>query len=85
MWARTFIALFLGLLLNVSFMLNLAYMTPLPRDIYLLIGFVGGFLLWGGIATYYYCVESIKLPLIKGLIVLAASAGINSLFALGLV
>lgn len=85
MWIRTLVALILGLLLNVSLMLNLAYLVPLPRDMYLLIGFIGGFLLWAGFATYYYSVASLKAPVVKGLLLLVVSSGVNSLFALGVV
>lgn len=84
MWSRTLLALLLAFLLNVSLMLNLAYLVPMPRDIYLLIGFVGGFLLWAGFATYYYSVDALKKPVIKGLSLLAVSAGVNAVFALGI-
>ncbi|MCC2607447.1 hypothetical protein [Planctobacterium marinum] len=83
MWAKTIVGIILSLVLSMSLFLNIAYLVPFPRDVYLFIGFVGGFLLWGGLFTVFYCYSSIKRPLLYCLITLAISATINGLFYTG--
>lgn len=80
MWAKTFAGFFVGLLLYVTLTLNMAFLLPIPRDVYMLIGFVGGFVLWAGIAAYFYSVSSLKKPLLVSAGVLVVSGGINALF-----
>jgi hypothetical protein len=80
MWAKTFVGIIVSMFLNMSLFLNVAYLVPLPRDVYLFIGFVGGFLLWGAILSYFYCQSSIKKALKYCLPLLLFSATINGLF-----
>lgn len=60
-------------------MLNVAYSLPIDRDIYLLIGFIGGVLLWAGIMSYFYCANTLK-PIAISFAVFIVSAAINTLF-----
>lgn len=83
MWAKTLIGLIVSLLLMMSLFLNFAYLVPLPKDVYLFIGFVGGFLLWAGIMTYFYCQTTVRAPLKYCLLVFLGSGAINSLFYTG--
>lgn len=85
MWSKTLVGLVVSLLLNMSFMLNIAHIIPMPRDIYLLIGFVGGILLWGGIMTVFYCADNLKRPMLYCGPLLLGSIGVNSLFYLGMI
>ena len=83
MWVKTLLGLVVSLILNMNLFLNVAYLFPMPRDVYLLIGFVGGFLLWGCLFTWFYSHSSIKKPL-KFYIPLTIGSGmINSMFFMG--
>lgn len=79
MWTKTILGLLMSLLLTMTLMLNIAYTFPISRDIYLLIGFIGGTLVWGGIMTYFYCANTIK-PILWSVIIFLISAAINALF-----
>lgn len=80
MWSKTLSGVFFGFVLNVSLMMNIAFLLPVDRQVVLLIGYIGGFFVWAGIATYFYCVENLKPVLVKSAIVLFISATINGLF-----
>lgn len=80
MWAKTLSGIFLGFILNVSLMMNIAFLLPVERQVVLLIGYIGGFFVWAGIATYFYSVENLKTALLKSSCVLLISAIVNGLF-----
>lgn len=82
MWAKTISSLLLGFFLTVSLFTNLVQAGFLPQDVSILIGFVGGFFVWGGVMTYFYTLHSIKKPLIYSTLILLVSAGLNALFIL---
>ena len=85
MWVRTLAGLLIGLILNTSLMLNIAHLLPISRQMYFLITFIGGFCLWAGIATVFYCAHGVKKPLLYCLGILIPSLGINGLFLLEIV
>lgn len=85
MWPKTLLGFMISLLLNTCLMLNLAYLTPLPRDVYLLLAFVGGILLWAGIMTVFYCTNKLQRTMLYCIFLLFVSAGINVMFYLGMI
>ncbi|AFJ02945.1 hypothetical protein Q7C_1804 [Methylophaga frappieri] len=84
MWAKTLIGFVVSLVLNLSLMVNIAYLLPLSRQVYLLIGFVGGILLWAAIMTVFYCHDRLAQPLKYCLPLLVVSAAVNALFVTGI-
>ena len=83
MAVKTLFALLVSLLLTMSLCLNIAFLIPMPRDVYLFVGFVGGFLTWGGFISWVYCQSSIKSTLKTALPVFVVSAVINITFYTG--
>lgn len=77
LWSQTFIAVFLGLILSNSLVLNLYYCLPFLVDSVLLIGVLAGFLFWALIMVYCYACNSGKQALLGCLKVLLVSVGIN--------
>jgi len=76
MWPKTLTSFFLGLLLSISLMMNLASLLPLAIDTVLIIGFITNFFVWSGVMVYFYAFETIKKPLIQsGLILLISIVG----------
>jgi len=76
MWPKTLTSFFLGLLLSISLMMNLASLLPLAIDTVLIIGFITNFFVWSGVMVYFYAFETIKKPLIQsGLILLVSIVG----------
>jgi spore maturation protein SpmA len=85
MWSKTLVGFVVSLLLSLSLMLNVAYLIPLHREVYLLLGFVGGILLWAGMMTVFYCVERVgKVMRVCGPL-LVGSVAVNALFVAGVV
>lgn len=83
MWPKTLTSFFLGLLLSISLMMNLASLLPLAIDTVLIIGFITNFFVWSGVMVYFYAFDTIKKPLIQsGLILLISIVG-NILFLPG--
>lgn len=83
MWLKTLLGFFVSLFLSLSLMLNTAYLLPMHREVYLLLGFVGGILLWGAIMTVFYCSSHIgRLMWFWGPLLLI-SLSINGAFMLG--
>lgn len=81
MWAKTILGLLMSWLLTMTLMLNMAYLFPIGRDLYLLIGFVGSTMVWGGIMAYFYCTNTTK-PILWSLVPFLVSAALNALFYL---
>lgn len=76
MWPKTLTSFFLGLLLSISLMMNLASLLPLAIDTVLIIGFIANFFVWSGVMVYFYAFDTIKKPLIQsGLILLISIVG----------
>ena len=76
MWPKTLTSFFLGLLLSISLMMNLASLLPLAIDTVLIIGFIANFFVWSGVMVYFYAFDTIKKPLIQsGLILLVSIVG----------
>ena len=76
MWPKTLTSFFLGLLLSISLMMNLASLLPLAIDTVLIIGFIANFFVWSGVMVYFYAFETIKKPFIQsGLILLISIVG----------
>ncbi|MEM9103407.1 MAG: hypothetical protein AAGB12_13915 [Pseudomonadota bacterium] len=84
MWSKTIVGMIVSWLLNVTLMTNLGFIAPLPRQVFFLIAFIGGFILWASIMTVFYCSTSVKKVLLYTLPVLLVSAGVNFLFVSGI-
>ena len=85
MWVKSIAGCIFGLLFFVSLSMNLFYLAPLGREVYLLTGYVGGFILWAGIMTYIYCQDSFWQALKQSALVFLGSLAINTVFFLGVV
>lgn len=83
MWSKTLLGFVVSLLLNISLLFNIDYLTPIPTEVFLLIGFIGGFILWASIMSYFYCAPSVKKPMLYCTPLLIVSASINTFFYLG--
>ncbi|WP_297809152.1 hypothetical protein [uncultured Methylophaga sp.] len=83
MWLKTLLGFFVSLSLSLSLMLNTAYLLPLPREVYLLLGFVGGIVLWGVIMTMFYCASGVGRLMWYCGTLLVISLAINGAFMLG--
>ncbi|WDD99763.1 hypothetical protein [Thalassomonas actiniarum] len=60
MWFKSFAAMILGLLLSVSFMLNLNYLLPVAVDIRLFVSLVSAFCFWLAVMVYCYSRNSAR-------------------------
>ncbi|MEM9102390.1 MAG: hypothetical protein AAGB12_08695 [Pseudomonadota bacterium] len=80
MWSKTLVGFVVSLMLNTSLIFNIDNLIPMPTQIFLLFGFIGGFILWVLIMTYFYCVPSIKKPMIILTPILLISVAINVFF-----
>lgn len=83
MWLKSGVALFIGLIINTSLMLNLTLLLPLAIDVLLLLGFVLGFIVWAGVMTWFYCCESLQQALRPCAPALLVSVALNILLLLG--
>jgi hypothetical protein len=80
MWLKTGVGLILSLLVCMSLLLNLAYLVPMSRDIYLLFGFVGTFVIWASLMTYFYSEPTITKPVKYSFTTLLISGLVNAFF-----
>lgn len=78
MWSKTFVGLFLGLILSMSLFVSIGYFVPMQRDVLLFGGYVGIFILWTALMTWVYCSHSVKRPLFLCLGLLTVSSVANA-------
>ena len=77
-WTKSILGLLLGFLLSMSLAINLGFLLPIPRDVFLLIAVLGGFSFWAGIISWFHCVTSVKRPSLISLLVFVLSALLNA-------
>lgn len=80
LWSKTLVGLLLGFLLTMSLFMNIGFIAPLSRDVFLLIAVIGGFTLWSALISWFYCVQSLKKPALICLVGFLATAMINAWF-----
>jgi len=80
LWTKSLVGLLLGFLLSMSLFLNIGFIAPLPRDVFLIIAVIGGFTVWSALISWFYCVQSIKKPTLLCLGALLITAAINAYF-----
>ena len=80
LWSKTLVGLLLGFLLTMSLFMNIGFIAPLSRDVFLLIAVIGGFTLWSALISWFYCVQSLKKPALIWLVGFLATAMINAWF-----
>jgi hypothetical protein len=83
LWAKTLVGFFLGLLLSMGIFINIGFALSIPRDVFLMIAVLGSFTVWAALISWFYCVQSIKKPIIMCLIVFSLSSAINAWFYMG--
>lgn len=77
MWPRTFIALILGLLISMSYALNLNLLLPFGEDVLLMTGLIIAFPLWAGAMVWAYSFIDSKKASKAMLLILSPSLIIN--------
>ncbi|WP_085297364.1 hypothetical protein [Cognaticolwellia mytili] len=80
LWSKTFIGLFLGFFLSMSLFMNIGFIVPLAKDVFLFIAVIGGFTVWSALISWFYCVQSIKRPALICLASFLVTALINAWF-----
>ncbi len=82
MWPKSVTALLWGLVLSISLTLNINKLSPLARDVDLLLGVLLGFSLWAGTMVYCYSRDTARQANIACLKVFLVSVSLNAYFVL---
>ncbi|PAJ76226.1 hypothetical protein CJF42_00590 [Pseudoalteromonas sp. NBT06-2] len=80
LWIKSFVGFFLGFLLSMSLFMNIGFIAPLSRDVFLFIAVIGGFTVWSALISWFYCVQSIKKPTLVCLVGLLITSMVNVYF-----
>ena len=62
----------------MSLAMNVGFLLPIARDVFLLVAVLGGFTFWSGMISWFYCVQSVKRPAIISVVLFALSALLNA-------
>ena len=79
-WTKTFAGLLFGFIVSMSLVINVGFVIPVPRDVFLIAAVLTGFTLWAGLLCWFYTFSSVLKPSLICLLILALSAGLNALF-----
>ena len=60
LWPKSFYGLIWGLIISISFVMNLYHFLPLETSTFLLTSLVVSFLIWGAVMLYCYSCSSHK-------------------------
>lgn len=83
MWSKTMVGLVVSLLLAMSLFVNIGYFVPLQRDILLFIGYVGIFIVWAALMSWFYCSSSLRRPGLTCIGLFLLSSAANSVYYFG--
>lgn len=83
MWLKSTLGLLVSYWLTVSLVLNIVNAEILSQQVSILVGFVGSFVIWGLLMTYFYSASTIKQPLLVIVPTLLISTLLNILFIKG--
>jgi len=83
MWPKSLAAFVFGLLLSVSFMLNLNKLLPFAIDIQLFVGLLLAFCIWVAVMVYCYSCNSAKIASLGCIKMLLVSGLLNTYLLIG--
>ncbi|REL25608.1 hypothetical protein DXX93_02940 [Thalassotalea euphylliae] len=80
LWTKSLAGFLLGFLSTMSLFIVIGFVLPLPRDVFLLIAVIGGFVLWSALLAWFYCMPSIKKPTLFCVASLLVTGLVNTWF-----